>query len=126
VNGHSLDFMPRDFSSPDLLRLTVEQQERLTEILDRYMRGAGARTAAGPECPHRGASGFGRCSADLPPQPRGAARCRCRFGRAAAEDLVDAPKQEPGRLVILSCCEKLAGAEWEWSTKPGRYRSIAG
>ena len=43
MNGHSLDFATRDLSSPgdaspELMKLSAEQQELLTEILDRYMK----------------------------------------------------------------------------------------
>jgi serine/threonine protein kinase len=96
VNGPSLD-LPRDDSSAELLKLTVEQQERLTEILDRYMRAQEQGLPLDQEtllAEHPDLADalriYLRSLAELHDVAAG-------FGRAA-DDLVDAPKQEPGRL----------------------------
>ena len=38
MNEPSLDIAAGDFSSPELMKLSAQEQQKLTEILDRYMR----------------------------------------------------------------------------------------
>jgi tetratricopeptide (TPR) repeat protein len=98
VNGRSLDFSIHDFSSPELMKLTAEEQERLTEILDRFMRAQeqglpldqGALLAEHPDLADALRIYF-RSLEQLHDVAAG-------FGRAAADEPVNSLPQEPGRL----------------------------
>lgn len=97
MNGLSLD-APHDFSSPELQRLTAEQQERLTEILDRYMR---AQEEGLPLDPELLIVEYPDLASALRIYFRSLSKLHdvaAGFGRAAAEELAKTPQEQPGRL----------------------------